>query len=295
MRAPLRLSLLLAALGAAPAAAQAPDAILTLGNGYDISPNQVYGRFNGWDAKLDLYVPHDTTRAHPVLIYIHGGGWMAGTKEDSAFELLPYLAQGWAVANVEYRLAEVSLAPAAVADCRCALRWLVANAKRYHLDPARIVVTGHSAGGHLALTTGMAPDGNPFDRECPYSPEAHVAAIVNWFGITDVADLLEGANRQGYAVGWFGPMLDREPIARATSPLSMVRAGGPPVITIHGDADPTVPYQHAVRLHRALDAAGVKNQLITIPKGGHGGFSNPETIRAYRAIFEFLGRAGLTP
>lgn len=89
MRATLRLSLLLAALGAAPAASQAPDAILTLGNGYDISPNQVYGRFNGWDAKLDLYVPHDTTSSHPVLIYIHGGGWMAGNKEESAFELLP--------------------------------------------------------------------------------------------------------------------------------------------------------------------------------------------------------------
>ena len=90
-------------------------------------------------------------------------------------------------------------------------------------------------------------------------------------------------------------MPNRIEVAKRVAPLNYVRAGLPPILTVHGDADPTVPYQHAVRLHRALDAAGVKNQLITIPKGGHGGFSNPETIRAYRAIFEFLGRAGLRP
>ena len=83
---------------------------------------------------------------------------------------------------------------------------------------------------------------------------------------------------------------DREEVARHVSPLTYVRAGLPPVLTIHGDADPIVPYNHAVRLHAALDEAGVPNQLITVPGGGHGGFSTDENIRIYAAIREFLGQ-----
>jgi acetyl esterase/lipase len=106
---------------------------------------------------------------------------------------LPYLETGWSVVNVEYRLARVSLAPAAVEDCRCALRWVIRNAKQYNFDTNKIVVTGHSAGGHLALTTGILPASAGLDRQCPGNEELKVAAIVNWFGITDVVDLLDGA------------------------------------------------------------------------------------------------------
>src|SRR5438477_8117682 len=102
----------------------------------------------------------------------------------------PYLEMGWAVVNVEYRLARASLAPAAVEDCRCALRWVIKNAKDYNFDINRIVVTGHSAGGHLALTTGMLPASAGLDRECHGPEELKVAAIINWYGITDVNDLL---------------------------------------------------------------------------------------------------------
>jgi len=266
-----------------------------ISNRYRIVQNVTYLTANNWEAKLDVYVPRDVTAANPTVIYIHGGGWVGGAKESSWLQLVPYLEAGWSVVNVEYRLARVSLAPAAVEDCRCALRWVIRNAKQYNFDTSKLVVTGHSAGGHLSLTTGMLPASAGLDRECPGSEDLKVAAIVNWFGISDVVDILDGANMKEYAVAWLSSMPNREEIARRVSPLTYVRAGLPPVITIHGDADPTVPYSHAVRLQQALNKAGVPNQLVTIPGGKHGGFNHDETIRAYSAIRDFLSQLNLTP
>jgi acetyl esterase/lipase len=264
-----------------------------LSNRYRIVPNITYVTANNWDAKLDVYVPREAAAPNPTLIYIHGGGWVGGSKETSWLQLLPYLETGWSVVNVEYRLARVSLAPAAVEDCRCALRWVIRNAKQYNFDTTRLVVTGHSAGGHLSLTTGMLQPSAGLDRECPGSEQLKVAAIVNWFGISDVVDLLDGPNMKEYAVAWLSSMPNREEVARRVSPLTYVRSGLPPIITIHGDADPTVPYTHAVRLQEALTKAGVPNQLVTIPGGKHGGFSHDETVRAYTAIREFLNKHNL--
>jgi len=253
--------------------------------------NITYHTANNWDSKLDVYVPRTATPdPNPTLIYIHGGGWVNGSKEASWLSILPYLESGWSVVNVEYRLARVSLAPAAVEDCRCALRWVIRNAKQYNFDTNKIVVSGHSAGGHLALTTGILPSSAGLDRACPGNEELKVAAIVNWFGITDVVDLLKGAHKQDYAVAWLGSMPDREEVARRASPLTYVRAGLPPIITIHGDDDRTVPYSHAVRLQDALNQSGVPNQLVTIPGGQHGGFNHEQTWRAYTAIRDFLSK-----
>lgn len=251
-------------------------------------PNITYLTANNYEAKLDVYTPRNATGPVPVLMYIHGGGWVGGTKESSFLVTLPYLEMGWAVVNVEYRLGRVSLAPAAVEDCRCALRWIYRNVKNYNFDTSRIVVTGHSAGGHLSLTTGMLPASAGLERQCPGDEDLKVAAIVNWFGITDVVDILDGPNMKTYAVAWLGSMTNREEIARRVSPLSYVRAGLPPVITIHGDADPVVPYSHGVRLRDALTKAGIANQLVTVPGGKHGGFTKEETLKAYEAIRAFL-------
>jgi acetyl esterase/lipase len=229
------------------------------------------------------------------VIYVHGGGWVGGTKEGVALRLLPYLQLGMAVVNVEYRLARVSLAPAAVEDCRCALQWVIRNAKEYGFDTERLVVTGGSAGGHLALMTGMLDPEAGLDNSCPGGETLKVAAIVNFYGITDVADLLEGPHRQNYAVTWLGSMPDRVAVARRASPLTYVRAGLPPILTIHGDADTTVPYEHGVRLHKALEAKKVPNELVTIPGGKHGGFGDEEMLRIDRAIRAFLKKHGVLP
>ena len=154
-------------------------------------------------------------------------------------------------------------------------------------------MTGFSAGGHLALTTGVVPSSAGLDRQCPGDEPLEVAAIVNWYGITDVGDLLDGGNMKSYAVQWMGSMPDRYEIAERVSPLSYVREGLPPVLTIHGDADPTVPYSHAVRLHEALDEAGVSNRLHTVPGGGHGNFSLEQFQVAAEVIRDFLREHGL--
>ncbi|HEY3383569.1 MAG TPA: alpha/beta hydrolase [Vicinamibacterales bacterium] len=264
--------------------------------GYIVRSNITYLTTNNWNGKLDVHQPFSPSdpSPRPTLVYFHGGGWTSGAKEDRVHQLQPYLQMGWSVVNVEYRLATVSLAPAAVEDCRCALRWVIVHAKEYHLDPARIVVTGDSAGGHLALMTGMLAASAGLDRQCAGTEDLKVAAIVNWYGVTDVADLLEGPNMKTYAVRWFGALPNREPLARLVSPLTHVRPGLPPVITIHGDADPTVPYTHAVRLHQALTEAGVPNQLVTVPGGRHGRFGQDQTLRALVAVREFLARHNLT-
>ena len=120
-----------------------------------------------------------------------------------------------------------------------------------------------------------------------------VAAVINWYGITDVGDLLQGENEKSYAVEWMGSLSDRLDVARRVSPLSYVREGLPPIFTIHGTADPTVPYRHAVRLHDALTEAGVSNELHTVPGGLHGRFTRDEMETIYAQIHHFLARHGV--
>ena len=264
----------------------------TLFSRYIVRTDITYLVADNWESKLDVYRPWRATSPTPTVVYIHGGGWVAGDKSVRPLHFLPYLEMGWAVVNVGYRLARVSLAPGAVEDTRCALRWVIRNAEKYNFDTDKIVLTGRSAGGHLSLITGMLPASSSLDRRCLGRDDLKVAAIVNWFGITDVDDLLEGENMQSYAVTWLGSQSDRHEIARRVSPLSYVRPGLPPVLTIHGDADRVVPYDHAVRLHRALDESGVPNQLVTIPGGKHGRFSRAELLRIHVATREFLKKHG---
>src|SRR3984885_12966620 len=225
-------------------------------NEYQVFPNLTYLTASNYELKLDIYKRRDTTGPQPTLIFIHGGGWVNGTKEQSLMAVMPWFEMGWNVVNVEYRLGKVALAPAAVEDCLCALRYIAAQAKTYDIDTNRLVVTGESAGGHLALTTGMIPESAGLDRQCPGAPLPKVAAIIDWYGIADVVDLLDGPNRRNYAVQWLASLPNREEIARRVSPLTYVRPGLPPLLAIQGDADPTVPYQQSIRLTEALSKAG---------------------------------------
>ena len=268
-------------------------------NEYQVFPNITYLTASGYESKLDIYQRRDMA-AHPTLIFFHGGGWVRGTKEASAMSILPWLEMGWNVVNVEYRMARVALAPAAVEDGLCALRFAVAQAKTYGIDTSRIVVSGESAGGHLALTTGMIPESAGFTNVCAgggfntsESAVPKVAAIINWYGITDVADLLGGSNAKAYAVQWLGSLANREAVARSVSPITYVRAGLPPILSIQGDADPIVPYSQNVRLRDALTKVGATVELLTIPGGGHGNFKPDERTKIYLKIREFLTKNGL--
>ena len=261
---------------------------LRTGREYRTIPNVTYLTTNQWEGKLDIHVPRDRSESHPTFIYFHGGAHVMGAKEADILSLLPYLEMGWAVVNVEYRLGQVARAPAAVEDCLCAVRWVIEHADDYGLDADRLVVMGVSAGSHLALATAMLPSSTGLDRQCPGSPIT-VAGVVNWYGITDVLERLEGPHSKPGTVEWFGSNPDRVELARFISPIKYVREGLPPIITIHGDQDPRIPHSQAVRLHDGLDRVGVPNQLVTIPGGGHGGFSAEEMIRSHVAVRKFLG------
>jgi acetyl esterase/lipase len=276
-------------------------------NEFHVAANIVYQRANGTALKLDVITAGPKSVARPTVIYFHGGGLVEGAKEGAVLNLLPYLARGMNAVNVEYRMAPDALAPAAVEDARCALHWVDENAEAFGFDRSKIVVAGHSAGGYLALMTGMLTPADNFDKACTRLPadwregkirDVKVAAIVNFYGITDFADLLDGANTRNFAVRWFGDLPNRMELARQVSPLNLVRAGVPPIITIAGDKDPIVPYQHQIRLHEALTRAGIPNQLVTIQGGGHGStqpfaWNREQNLKAQEEIFEFLEKRGI--
>ena len=275
------------------------ESLLKIADRYWMQPDVVYGNANNTPLKLDIWYPRDNPNPTPALVYIHGGGWIFGSKEGAVYQLLPFLEKGWRVVNVEYRMASNSLAPAAVEDTRCALRWVFRNAKQYNFDKSKIVLTGHSAGGHLSLITGMLPDGGALDNNC-YASEKYgdekmkVAAIINWYGITDVGDIIQGENLKNYGAMWMGSQRNAAEIAKTVSPLTYIRAGLPPVLTIHGDKDDVVPYSHATRLKTALDKAKVTNKLHTIKGGGHGMFELKDYSAAYDEIWKFLAENKIT-
>ncbi|MBY0509821.1 MAG: alpha/beta hydrolase [Rhodospirillaceae bacterium] len=284
--------------------AQTPDVkwAIQMEERYVISPDIAYTKSGGVESKLDVYARNDG-KPRPTLLYIHGGGWLPGfTKDMYPLAVNVFLQMGWNVINADYRSSDVALAPAAVQDCLCALKWIFHNAKQYGFDTKQIVVMGHSAGGHLALTTGMIPPVSELNGPCtagdllnPIKEPVRVAAIVNWFGITDVADMAQGApNEKPYAVMWLGSQANRSGIAKQASPVTYVRAGLPPIITVHGDKDPVVPFVQAQRLHEHLNKVNAVNKLVPIPGGGHGFFGAEATQKAYGEVFDFLSKAGLT-
>jgi len=269
-------------------------------NQYAVLANVTYLTATGYEAKLDVYRRRDVTTPQPTLVFYHGGGWVTGTKESSFMSVMPWLEMGWNFVNVEYRMARVALAPAAVEDAQCALRFVVGQAKNYNIDVDKIVVSGESAGGHLALAAGMIPGSAGFTSICSGggfttndNGVPKVAAIINWYGITDLNEMLAGPNARAYAVQWIGGGTNRDAVARSVSPLTYVRADLPPILSIQGDADPIVPYSQNVRLNDALTKAGAKTELFTIPAGGHGNFKPEERTKAYAKIHEFLSKNGL--
>lgn len=286
-------------IAAFPAWAQAPSGMEWTASAYDrfkISTNITYVIAGGVELKLDVYQPKDARGPVPVVIYTHGGGWTSTEYDEKVSFLLnlPYLQLGYALVNVQYRLAQAALAPAAVEDCRCALHWVVDHAKEYNFDPKRIILTGHSAGAHLALMMGMLPVSAAMDDECHADKDVPVAAIIDWFGITDVADLLSGPHRQDYAVAWIGARDHANEIAKKVSPLTYVRPGLPPILIIHGDADTIVPFEQATRLASALKAAGDQTELFRVPGGWHGGFSVDWQLLAWARVIAFLKDQGVS-
>lgn len=275
-----------------PAAAQqagstAPKPVETPA-GFTRQIDVVYTSGKNWEQKLDLYLPPNNGKATPVLINIHGGGWNHGTKESqSGFNT--FFKMGFAVVNIEYRLTPQATAPAAVEDARCALIYVIKNAKALNIDVNKVVVMGGSAGGHLALMAGLLANDHRFDTNCPGVENIKVAAIIDKYGITDVWDWGYGKNiTSKSATRWLGDKASDAAFARSVSPINYVHKNNPPVFIVHGDADPTVPYQQSVELHKKLQEAGVVTEFITVEGGKHGGFPKEKNSELNKAIAAFL-------
>ena len=261
---------------------------------YNFTPDLTYVTENNTELKLDVYSRRDVQTPQPTLIFMHGGFWVAGSKDSQTLNILPWLEKGWNVVVVGYRLGGVAPAPAAVVDTFCALRWAGTNAAMYNIDTNKIVASGQSAGGHLALTLGMMSE-QGYDKNCPPGTTPKVAAVINWFGVTDVADVIAGPNKNATPLRWFGNMAEADAVALAKqlSPMSYVRDDLPPILTIQGDADMVVPYAHGIALDTALDNTNVNHEHLTIPGGGHGRFTAAERAKIYTTINAFLKTSGI--
>jgi acetyl esterase/lipase len=257
-------------------------------NGYTAQLNVVYTNVNGWEGKADFYLPPKNQRPSPLVINIHGGGWNHGVKESQT-GFSTFFKAGFAVANIEYRLTGQATAPAAIEDARCALVYIIKHAKNLNIDINKVVVMGGSAGGHLALMTGLLANNHHFDTNCPGVENIKVAAIIDNYGITDVWDWAYGPNiRSKSAINWLGGKAKDSTFAKSVSPIHYITKNSPPVFIVHGDADPTVPYQQSVALYDKLVAAGVKTEFVTVPGGLHGKFDKEKNSEINKAILKFI-------
>lgn len=258
----------------------------------------VYRSVNGIDLPLDIFLPEkrlgqspwwekDGRGNKPTLLYMHGGGWVQGDKESILFNILPFIARDWVVISINYRLAKDAKAPAAVEDCLAALDWVYDHAEEYMIDTDRIVVAGDSAGGHLALLTGMLRKGDSLcENKLVVGENKSVAAIINWVGVTDFST-------HDIPQQWIDPADNRNELIRSLSPIHYVRTSGTPVISVHGSDDPVVLPNQAKSLHEKLQTAGVKEKLVMISGAKHGNFSPQESTFMYSEIWNFLESIGI--
>ena len=256
--------------------------------GYAAQIDAVYSEIDGWKGREDIYYNPTATKPTPVVFNIHGGGWNHGVKETQG-GFSTFFKIGFAVVNVEYRLTGQATAPAAVEDVRAAILYVVQHAKELNIDPNKIVVMGGSAGGHLALMAGLLQNDNKFDGKYKNVKGYTIAAIIDKYGITDVWDWAYGKNiTSKSATNWLGTKAKDEAFAKSVSPIYYVKKTSPPTFIVHGDADPTVPYQQSVDLKKKFDEVGCKSEFITIPGGVHGKFTKEQNAELNKSIVAFL-------
>lgn len=258
--------------------------------------NLVYSKVGDRDLPLDLYVPKDSHKPVPLIVWVHGGGWMGGTK-DPLGARSRLLETGYALASVEYRLSGEAIFPAAIEDCKAAVSFLRLNAKQYGLDPDRFGAWGSSAGGHLVALMGVTNDKDIFDTHdvCKQAP-ATVQAVCNWFGPTDFLRMNDTPGAMDHNAPQSpesrflgGPILEnKEKVAKA-NPITYVSKGDPPMLLMHGDKDRLVIYNQSELLYEALQAAKVESELYRVENGGHGfGGAKDKPAELFERVLRFF-------
>ena len=245
----------------------------------------VFGKGGEHDLHAEIAYPKDASVPLPAVIYIHGGGWIGGSYKQSP---ILHLAQaGYFAASIEYRLDDVAKWPAQIEDCKLGVRWLRANANRYHVDPNRIGVWGASAGGHLVACLGTMADVREYEEDGGYpGVSSAVQAVVDFYGPTDfVTPGTYTPQAIQLTEGLFGVPHDQNPdLWKSGSPVFYVKAGDPPMLLVHGDSDTLVPLTQSIVFDAALTKAGVPHQFLVVKNAGHGFGAKPgSTIDPSRA------------
>ncbi len=233
--------------------------------------------------KLDLYLPQqaDPSGKRPLLVWVHGGAWLGGNKNNPP--ALRFVEKGYAVASINYRLSQHALFPAQIEDCKAAIRWLRANAGTYGYDPNRIGVWGASAGGHLVALLGTTGDVKEFDVGPNAGVSSRVQAVCDFFGPTDFTKMSSFPSAMKHdapdapeakLIG--GPVQENKDKVQRANPIAYVTKDDPPFLIVHGDKDPLVPHNQSEILLAALQKVGVEARLYTVTGGGHGGFKDPQ-------------------
>ena len=247
---------------------------------------------------LDLYVPKSSTPL-PLIIWVHGGGWQNGSKSPGN-PAMRLLTRGYAVAAINYRLSGHAVFPAQIEDCKAAVRFLRANAKKYNLNPEAFGAWGSSAGGHLVALLGTSGDvkeleGTVGDHD---KVSSRVQAVCDFYGPTALTRMNEFKTVKGRIdhdspnsppsklIG--GPVQENKAKAAKANPIEYVTKDDPPFLIVHGDADPIVPLGQSEILLSALKKAGIESELVVIKDGGHGGkdFVTPETTERIASFFD---------
>jgi acetyl esterase/lipase len=247
---------------------------------------------------LDLLLPK-TPKADkplPVVVNIHGGAWMSGDKSNGTPMLASMVASGdYAAVSIGYRLSGEATWPAQIHDCKAAIRWIRANAAKYHLDPERIGVMGGSAGGHLVAMLGTSGGDEALEGDLgPYKGvSSKVRCVVDQFGPAELSTMGDAPSSldhnspnspESKLLG--SPILQSKDAAKAASPITYVSKDDPPFLIIHGDKDMTVPFNQSEKLTKSLKGSGVDVLFIKVEGGGHGGFRNPEVFKRVRQFLD---------
>ena len=251
--------------------------------------NIVYAHASGHDLLLDLYLPPGDQKPRPVIVFFHGGGWRVGSKAEVEKKAVLLVGEtGYALASVNYRLSQDARWPAPIIDGKTAVRWVRANARRYHLDPHRVGAMGFSAGGHIAAMLGVTAGITALEDPGMGNPNesSRVQAVCDVSGPVDLSIPTTSIIGKLSVFGELGGTAQAKPdLVRQADPSLYVKAGDPPFLIIQGEEDRLVVPAHARKLYDALKAKGVDATLDLVPGEGHVPYGD-EQHRTTREFFQ---------
>jgi acetyl esterase/lipase len=263
----MRVRLIGLMLIAFPLAAQTPAVRFTV-----VSDIQ-YCTGGGRPLLMDVFIPkHRNRTPTPAVLWIHGGGWERGDKNgNSGAQLL--VNEGFVTASLFYRLSGDSPFPADVEDCKCAIRFLRANAPKYGIDPDRIGVAGASAGGHLAELVATADPSAGLEGNGGWqNVSSKVQAASAFYGASDfTVGALQFQHHTGQVIVklFRGTEKDKPELYRKASPILYVSKDDPPLLLAHGEKDDLIPFEQSVRMAEAYRHAGLPIEFIAVKNAGH--------------------------